>query len=196
MRLAFIRRRSRFEQRLMRLLPIGSKMRRTEGCSFQLRWKFGRKKIKSGETANLSVCLWFGYTTSSKTRCKHEKSDSSGETGSNCFVGPRNPEIPTGARNLIFELEDALRWILKTTDVSPFAARILRTFISVFETLYLNLALGCRADEHESLFPQQTIQSSGSRFPRTRTQVAQALWVPSTWHCITDSVVIRVCMGI
>ena len=44
MRLSFIRRRSRFLQRL-RLLTLKSKMRRTEACSFQLRRKFRKKKI-------------------------------------------------------------------------------------------------------------------------------------------------------
>ena len=44
MRLAFIRRRSRFQQRL-RLLTIRSNKRRTEACYFQLRRKFRRKKI-------------------------------------------------------------------------------------------------------------------------------------------------------
>ena len=44
MRLAFIRRRSRFQQRLQ-LLMIRSKMRRTEACSYQLRRKFRKKKV-------------------------------------------------------------------------------------------------------------------------------------------------------
>ena len=43
-RLAFIWRRSRFQQRL-RLLTIRSTKRRTEACSFQLRRKFRKKKI-------------------------------------------------------------------------------------------------------------------------------------------------------
>lgn len=44
MRLAFIRRRSRFQQRL-RLLTLRSKIIRTEVCSFQFRRKFRKKKI-------------------------------------------------------------------------------------------------------------------------------------------------------
>ena len=44
MRLAFIRRRSRFQQRL-RLLTIRSRMRRTDACSLQLRRKFRKRKI-------------------------------------------------------------------------------------------------------------------------------------------------------
>ena len=44
MRLPFIRRRSRFQQRL-RLLTIRSNKRRTEACYFQLRRKFRKKKI-------------------------------------------------------------------------------------------------------------------------------------------------------
>ena len=45
MRLAFIRRRRRFQQRL-RLLTIRSKMRRTDACaSGQLRRKFRKRKI-------------------------------------------------------------------------------------------------------------------------------------------------------
>ena len=44
MRLALIRLRSRFQQRL-RLLTIRSNKRRTEECYFQLRRKFHKKKI-------------------------------------------------------------------------------------------------------------------------------------------------------
>ena len=44
MRLAFIRQRSRFQQRL-RLLTIRSNKGRTETCYFQLRRKFRKKKI-------------------------------------------------------------------------------------------------------------------------------------------------------
>ena len=44
MRLAFIRRRSRFQQRL-RLLTIRSRMRRTDAYSLQLRRKFRKRKI-------------------------------------------------------------------------------------------------------------------------------------------------------
>ncbi|KAM7427891.1 hypothetical protein ABFA07_021040 [Porites harrisoni] len=44
MRLAFIRQRSRFQQRL-RLLTIRSRMRRTDACSLQLRRKFRKRKI-------------------------------------------------------------------------------------------------------------------------------------------------------
>ena len=44
MRLALIRRKSRFQQRL-RLLTIRSNKRTTEECYFQLRRKFRKKKI-------------------------------------------------------------------------------------------------------------------------------------------------------
>ena len=59
MRLALIRRRSRFQQRL-RLLTIRSNKRTTEECYFQLRRNFRKKKIAwvlKGHSSGSSI--WF-----------------------------------------------------------------------------------------------------------------------------------------
>ena len=116
MRLAFIRRRSRFEQRL-RLLAIRSKMRRTDACSLQLQRKFRKKKIawvlerpqfwfEHMVSRHCKTNIWREHFRISRQTfrflCdlvrphlarqddKQEKSDSTGEASSCCFVAPRN----------------------------------------------------------------------------------------------------------